>query len=169
MKYFLAILIIFTIVASFLFLNKPQDTSTTPIPKSVAPPSSRANVDFSAKFLIYTNGLKRDFSAPMYHEQSIDVFIESLKPNYVKIKKASVSWQDFFNNLHFKLTKKCLTTGTRQTYCDGSGGKLRFYLNGRQDPNLLDKTIFENDEALVTFGNESNAEIEKQLAELSTL
>lgn len=119
--------------------------------------------DIKASFAIFTNGTFRIFTASMYHNLSEDAYIESSNPNTVHVKKTGLTWNDFFSTLPFKLTSKCLTTGTKETFCTGNGGSLKFYINGEQNNNALGMEINEDDKLLVTFGNESFEEVRKQI------
>jgi len=121
------------------------------------------NVNLVAGFAIFTNTTPRIFSQPMYLNQSRDVYIQSENPNIVHVKKKDVSWDDFFKTLPFELTKTCLTTGTKQTFCGGQGGSLKFYLNGVLTPDFLSREIQNGDRLLITFGNENESEIQNQL------
>ena len=123
-------------------------------------------VDYKASFAIFTNGIFRVFTAAMYHNLSADVFIQADNPNLVHVKKSGVTWDDFFKTLPFKLTKDCLTTGTKETFCSGQNGTLKFYLNGVEDKDLLDKEIKAGDRALITFGAEDEVQIQKQLKQV---
>jgi hypothetical protein len=125
-------------------------------------------VDHKAAFAIFTNGLFRDFSAVMYHNLSPEVFIETGSPNVVQVKKSNVTWNDFFSTLPFALNNECLVTGTGETYCDGEGGSLRFYLNGELAPDALDMRIRNGDRLLVSFGSESSEEISEQFERIPT-
>ena len=137
----------------------PQTTTSSPVPTNKA-------IDYQAGFAIFTNGTLRVFTAAMYHNLSKDAFIQSDNPNIVRIKKIGVTWDDFFKTLPFTLTKDCLTTGTKQTFCTNNNGSLRFYLNGKQNPNALDKQIENGDLLLVSFGNENEAQIQEQLKQI---
>ena len=99
----------------------------------------------------------------MYHNLSDDVYIEAGSPNIIKVKKAGVTWNDFFSTLPFKLTQDCLTTGTKETFCTGSKVSLKFYLNGERKESVLDQEIQSGDKFLVTFGNESEDAIKQQI------
>ena len=103
----------------------------------------------------------------MYHNRSNDVFIQADNPNIVHIKKAGVTWGDFFKTLPFKLTKDCLTTGTKETFCTNKRGTLRFYLNGIKQDNALDQKIQKGDQLLVTYGNDNEAKIQNQIKRAS--
>jgi len=109
--------------------QETQETSVTPI------------IDIQASFAIFTKGIFRIFTAPMYHNLSEDAYIEASNPNTVYVKKAGVTWQDFFSTLPFTLTSECLTTGTKETFCTGNGGTLKFYINGEKNNNALIQEI----------------------------
>ena len=126
---------------------------------------SDKKVTKQASFAIYTNGTFRVFTNSMYHNLSDDVFIQSINPSIIQIKKEGITWDDFFKTLPFKLDPDCLTTGTGQTFCTGQAGRLKFYINGLEDENALDKIIDNGDKLLISFGNEE-AEITGQLEKI---
>lgn len=134
-----------------------QSTQTT---------TSPSKIDYSAGFAIFTNGTFRIFTQSMYHNLSQDVYIESSNPNMVHVKKAGITWDDFFKTLPMKLTKDCLTTGTGQIFCTQANQSLKFYLNGKKDPGVLDRIIDSGDQLLVSFGSESDEQIEKQFEQI---
>ena len=109
--------------------------------------------DFTATFEIYTLGAKRVFTNAMYHNKSQEVFIENPDPSIIIVKKAGITWADFFKTLPFTLTKECLVTGTKETFCNSEVQKLRFVLNGIETADALDLKIQPGDALRVTFGN----------------
>ncbi len=160
------IVILIALFSYFLFSTKQttpesslsKNTTSTETAKSSATPMT----DIQASFAIFTNGTFRVFTATMYHNLSQDAYIKSSNPNIVHVKKAGTTWKDFFSTLPFKLTSECLTTGTKETFCTGEPGTLKFYINGEQNNNALDQEIKQGDKLLVTFGNESEETIKKQ-------
>ncbi|MBI2029615.1 hypothetical protein HYT02_04320 [Candidatus Gottesmanbacteria bacterium] len=118
-------------------------------------PAGQVNTsnDFTASFEIFTNGTKRIFTAAMYHNQSPDVFIQNSDPSIIYVKKAGITWTDFFETLPFSINKTCLVTGTKETYCSQGNKKLRFFINGLEMPNALDLKIQPGDALRVTYGN----------------
>lgn len=124
---------------------------------------------YKASFAIYTNGIKRDFSLPMYHNLSRNVYITSENPNIILVENSQPTWDDFFATLPFSLTKTCLTTGTGETYCTGDLGKLRFFINGSENPDILDALINPFDRLLVSFGNESDEVIQTQIESIPVI
>ena len=134
-----------------------------PIVQSPSPSPQDQNVNWQAGFAIVTNGTFRAFTAPMYHNLASDVYLESSNPNIVHVKKTGVTWTNFFETMPFKLTSECLTTGTKETFCTGPKGTLKFYLNSQKVADLLNHEIKDGDKALVTFGNETEDQIKSQL------
>jgi hypothetical protein len=163
---FSVIVIIAVLGASFVLQSSGRKEEAISIPSTPVPSveiTEQAAVDFNASFAIFTHSTFRIFTAAMYHDLSDDVFIEGSNPNIVHVRKAGITWSDFFQTLPFSLDKECLTTGTGQTFCDREGGRLRFFINGIEDPDALNKVINEGDQLLVSFGNESEEDIQDQL------
>ena len=157
-KYFLiAIFILALISLAFYLINssKKQAPATSPTPTTfeISPTQTEEKVDITASFEIYTNTTKRIFTASMYHNLSEDVYITSDNPSIIHVKKAGVTWADFFATLPMKLSKDCLVTGTKQTFCTGQEGSLRFFINDQENPDALDEVINGGDFLKVTYGS----------------
>lgn len=123
---------------------KPVENSINSNATSAPLPTSN-RVNITAKFEITTNGTKRIFTASMYHRQSSEVYIENPDPSIIYVKKLGTTWDDFFKTLPFSLTKDCLVTGTKQTFCSNETKKLHFFLNKVETDNPLEREIKDND------------------------
>lgn len=153
-KVVLVILIVFVVAVGTigwkLYGNQRQGLPSEQAPLFVESPGPN---DFTASFEIYTNGTKRVFTAAMYHNQSSDVYIQNSNPSTVYVKKDGVTWKNFFDTLPFSLTKECLVTGTKQTFCNTETKRLRFFLNDTEVPEALDLKIQPGDFLRITFGS----------------
>jgi len=151
------------IVVVFSQLGRIPNQVSTPPPTSL--PISQINeiVNYQAGFAIFANGVKRSFSNPKYHNLSADVFLTGQNPEIVNVKKKGATWDDFFKTLPMKVTNACLTTGTGQTFCTGEKDTLKFYLNGVKTVDLLDREIKDGDRTLISYGDESESQIQRQL------
>lgn len=157
MKTIIVVTIITLLIISAVVLSKVafqnqnlSSSQTIPTPSPTSAPQEKV-VDIKATFGIITNGMVRSFKNPKYHQRSSEVYLLADDPTVVHVKKAGTTWDDFFKTLPMKLTHDCLTTGDGETYCTGSDGTLRFYLNDNEDPNLLDREIKDGDKALIEF------------------
>ena len=163
----LAGILILVGITSIVFLNKNRSEGTQEQPQPTISDSQDSTVGHRASFAIFTNGLKRSFTAAMYHNLSDAAYIQADNPNIVLVTKKGVTWGDFFDTLPFKLTQECLTTGTGQILCSDESSTLKFYLNGKRANDLLDKEIQDGDAALITYGSENEAQIQKQLEQVA--
>lgn len=127
-------------------------------------PSEEVNI--KASFLIFTNGTKRDFSASRYHNLTDYVYLVTENPTTIHAKKKGVTWGDFFGTLPMKLTENCLTTGTGQLFCSNGFETLKFYLNGVKTEGVLGKEIKDGDKFLISYGEDNEEEIKKQLNQI---
>jgi hypothetical protein len=173
MKKTYALIAIGFLAAILLLLIKTFAPNQTTIPSksSVSQTPSptlemQKSVDYKARFAIYTNGIKRIFTNPMYHNLSKDVYIEASDPSIVHVKKDGVTWMNFFMTLPLKLDKDCITTGTNETFCMTKNATLKFYLNGVKINNLLFEKIKDDDFALISYGTENDSQIKTQLNSL---
>ena len=133
---------------------------TTPTPQIV---------NYNAHFAIFTNGTFRVFTASMYHNKDTNIYISAESPNTIQIRKENLTWQDFFNTLPMTLSPKCLVTGTGQEFCTKDKNILRFFLNGKEDPEALSKIIQKENTLLVTYGDLSKNQIQTQMEKLDEL
>lgn len=122
----------------------------------------------SASFAIYTNNIFRVFTAPMYHQQSEDVYIEAENPNKIIVVESDVTWNDFFKTLPFSLTSDCLRTGTGETFCTNDTNTLKFYLNGERNDDVLTQKINHNDSLVVSYGPNDDPNITEQIIRSSS-
>lgn len=164
-------IIVFVVLSSVFLIYKNNNSKTLISENNVrqtSSPTASPNipVDIQASFAIFTNGTFRIFSDERYQNLSEDVYLQNPNPNIVNVKKENITWNDFFKTLPMKLSKDCLVTGTKQTFCTGSAGSLKFYINGTEDSDTLDKIIHSNDKLLVSFGNESEEQIQNQLQQI---
>lgn len=138
-------------IAAYFYRNTSSiSTTTSPIKTYEKAQENISNINqkvngFTAKFEIYTLGTKRVFTSLMYHNLSSDVYISEPDPSIIHVKESGVTWDDFFKTLPFSLTKECLVTGDKQTFCTNKNQILKFILNGIEDPDALDKEIKEGD------------------------
>ncbi len=142
---------IFLLLLSLLVFSSCTPT-TEVVEQTPVKVAAEEVTDFTASFEIITNGTKRVFTQAMYHNQSPDAYIDGSDPNSVRVKKSGTTWDDFFKTLPFSLTKECLITGTKQTFCSSETKQLRFFINDVEVPDALDVEIGAGDHLRVVFG-----------------
>ncbi len=148
-------ILIALLLALYLWFNTSNSTKTATVGISQTPtPEATTDtlpVAFEASLEIRINGSKRNFSSPMYHNLSPDVYLQADDPNIIHVRKAGITWADFFATQPMKVDKRCLTAGSGQTFCTTATKKLRFYLNEVETPDLLDQLIMAGDKAKIVY------------------
>ncbi|MDQ3008648.1 MAG: hypothetical protein M3Q81_03555 [bacterium] len=156
MKTVLSLLFLLAIIFSGCTaeMSEREDASTsTELTPSASPQSElEESLPYTARFEIFTRGTKRIFTQAMYHNLSPELYIEARDPQLINVQKSNLTWNDFFKTLPFSLTKDCLVTGTKQTFCTSDTEKLRFFLNDQEVPEALDDVIKADDTLRVTYG-----------------
>ena len=144
------VVILFVLIGGFLIVSK---TPSKPQEKLIPSPSTsiQTETDLKASFTIITDAITRNFTNPKYHNQSEEVFITKDNPSVIFVKKSGITYGDFFATLPMKLSKECLITGDGERLCNKENGTLQFFLNEKEDQDLLDKEIKEGDKALIKF------------------
>lgn len=160
----IGITVLLLVLASQIIFSPKQ---STPISVSPTPtPAISQTTNKQAKIAIYTNGTLRIFTDPRYHNKSKDVYIEVGNPYVIQVKKAGITWGDFFVTLPMKVTTTCLITGTGQEFCNNETHTLKFYINNKEVPDALSKEIHSQDKLLISYGPTSDPAIQTQLQQV---
>ena len=99
----------------------------------------------------------------MYHKRSSEVYLLPDNPQIVYVAREGATWEMFFQTLPMSLTRECLITGTKETFCTSSQGALRFFINGEEDENALARPFAANDRLLIAYGLASELELSHQI------
>ena len=73
-----------------------------------------------------------------------------------------------FRSLGMDFSNNCLVV-EKQSYCNAGNIKLKFYVNGQLNNEFDNHVIHNLDKILVSYGNENEAEIQKQLNSVTNL
>ncbi len=69
----------------------------------------------------------------------------------------------FFRTLGMNLSENCFTLDNGTSYCNEDGKNLKLYVNGGQNRDFGNYDFQDNDKILLTYGNDSEDIIKKQL------
>lgn len=161
------------IIGFSLLLLLPTKSPTTDqsasILETTTPTADVSFSPFTARFLIFTNGTRRNFDNAMYHGLSETVYLTASDSTLIYVEQPGITWGDFFATLPFEINGECLVTGTGQEFCQEGRNQLRFYINGEISNNIFDRPINPNDRLLVTYGSGDQQITNQQLQDLQQL
>ncbi len=126
-----------------------------------------------AAFLIKIHGSPIDFSQPKYQVKSRYIHVENNDGTTLHRHATGVEFGDFLRSVNMKLDgkTKCFITDTQKQYCNFEEDVLKTYLNGNATSlDSLNKYIInDNDRILVLYGNETKAQVDKELSDLNKI
>ena len=72
-----------------------------------------------------------------------------------------------FNSMKVAIDENCFVFPDGRQFCNNDDYTLKFYVNQKKVDDISKYVIQEDDRILITYGNEDQLAIEKQLAELN--
>ena len=136
------------------------------------PGSTHEHVDFK----VYIDGKPLDFAKSEYSVKSRHVHIESGIGfgEVIHVHATNVKIGFFFESLGMKLTEECFTLDNGRSYCNQDDKTLKFFVKhsvGDWERNFeFGEYISENfDKLLITYGDEIEEELKKQLDSVTDL
>lgn len=117
---------------------------------------------------VYISGKAVDFSQRKYQITTSFIHFEDGIGDVVHTHATGLTLGHLFKSLGGDLSNNCLVF-EGQSYCNGSDKTLKFYVNGQPSSEFGYRVIHDLDKYLVSYGNENNAEIQKQMDSITNL
>ena len=120
-----------------------------------------------ASTLVRIFGDKFDFSLPNYQIKSSWIHFENQDGDTIHRHSTGVELEFLFNSMKIALDENCFIFPDGRQFCNNDDYSLKFYVNQQKVDDIRKYIVQEDDRILITYGNESQEEIEKQLAGLN--
>ncbi|MFB5618778.1 MAG: protein-disulfide isomerase [Candidatus Nitrosomaritimum aestuariumsis] len=122
-----------------------------------------------AGILVKIFGDTFDFSAPAYQIKSSWIHFEGNDGTTIHKHATGVTLGYLFESLGLGLDDQCYEFQDGRSFCTNEDYSLKFFINGEQVNDIRDYEINEDDKILVSYGAETQEEIEKELLELEAM
>ena len=106
-----------------------------------------------------------DLSKERFQLRNAFVHLENNNGIVIHRHSQGITMEYFFETLNLGLSPDCFTFDDGRKFCTNNDYSLKFYINERQVDDLLDYIIFEGDYILISYGDETQEQIEQQFAE----
>ena len=126
------------------------------------------NEHIHASILVKTHGDKFDFSSPAFQIKSSWIHFEGQDGDTIHRHSTGVTLGYLFETLGITVNDECYILPNTEIFCTNNDSSLKFYINHNQVPDIRGHVIQDGDRILISYGNETPDEIEKQLAELDS-
>ena len=142
-------------------------TSTNNIPGAPLNAGKLGDEHIHASLLVKIFGDKFDFTTPNYQVKTSWIHFENQDGDTIHRHSTGVELEFLFNSMKIAMDDECFVFPDGRQFCTNNDYTLKFYINQQKVDDLRMYVIQEDDRILITYGNEDQETIDKQLAELN--
>ena len=141
-------------------------TSTNNVPGAPENAGKLGDEHIHTSLLVSIFGDKFDFSTPNYQVKTPWIHFENQDGDTIHRHSTGVELEFLFNSMSIGLDENCFVFPDGRQFCTNEDYSLKFYINQQLVEDIRKYVIQEDDRILITYGNEDQLAIDKQLAEL---
>ncbi len=130
-----------------------------------APIGPLGGIHTHADYKVYLDGKPVDFRKAEYMVKAQYVHIEGMNGDVIHFHATGVTMGEFFRTLGMKFTNECFVN--KKKYCTNEEKTLKFFVNGEANELYGDYLTSDKDKMLISYGNDSPEEIQKQIASVT--
>ena len=142
-------------------------TSTNNVPGAPENAGKLGAEHIHASMLVKIFGDKFDFSTPNYQVKTPWIHFENQDGDTIHRHSTGVELEFLFNSMNIAVDDNCFVFPDGRQFCTNEDYSLKFYVNQQLVKDLREYIVQEDDRILITYGNEDQLAIDKQLAELN--
>jgi predicted lactoylglutathione lyase len=128
---------------------------------------------YHANFAVYINGDRQQFKGQQYYQDVAAcaayndmtpekrVHMHNNINDVVHVHDHAVTWGAFFQNLGWNINADYIKTDTTLYQTDDTR-EMTFILNGKDQPDITNKVIGDEDQLLISYGQYDKAAVQKQ-------
>ena len=119
-----------------------------------------------ASLLVRIFGDKFDFAVPSYQIKSSWIHFEESDGKTIHRHSSGVNLEHLFESLNIVIDDKCFSFPDGRQFCTNEDYSIKYFINHEMVDDIRDYVIKDEDRILISYGSESQEEIEEQLLEL---
>jgi hypothetical protein len=142
-------------------------TSTNNVPGAPLNAGKLGDEHIHASMLVSIFGDKFDFTSPNYQVKTSWIHFENQDGDTVHRHSTGVELEFMFNSMNVVIDDKCFIFPDGRQFCTNDDYTLKFYVNQQKVEDIRNYVVQEDDRILISYGDEDQEAIDKQLAELN--
>ena len=142
-------------------------TSTNNVPGAPENAGKLGAEHIHASMLVKIFGDKFDFASTPYQIKTSWIHFENQDGDTVHRHSTGVELEFMFNSMNIAMDDQCFVFPDGRQFCTNDDYTLRFYINQQEVDDIRNYVVQEDDRILITYGDEDQEAIDKQLAELN--
>ena len=119
-----------------------------------------------ASLLVRIFGDRFDFSVPSYQIKSSWIHFEESDGTTIHRHSSGVNLAYLFDSLNIGIDEECFNFPDGRQFCTNEDYSIKYFINHEMVDDIRDYVIKDEDRILISYGSESQEEIEEQLLEL---
>ena len=119
-----------------------------------------------ASMLVRIFGDKFDFSATTYQIKSSWIHFEESDGNTIHRHSSGVTLDYLFGTLGIGIDEDCYIFADGRQFCTNEDYSLKYFINGNSVSSINDHVIQDDDRILISYGGETQAQINDQMNEV---
>ena len=119
-----------------------------------------------ASLLVRIFGDQFDFAVPSYQIKSSWIHFEESDGKTIHRHSSGVNLEYLFESLNIGIDDKCFNFPDGRQFCTNEDYSIKYFINHEMVDDIRDYVIKDDDRILISYGSESQEEIEEQLLEL---
>ena len=119
-----------------------------------------------ASLLVRIFGDKFDFGVPSYQIKSSWIHFEESDGTTIHRHSSGVNLEYLFESLNIGIDDECFNFPDGRQFCTNEDYSIKYFINHEMVDDIRDYVIKDDDRILISYGSESQEEIEEQLLEL---
>ena len=119
-----------------------------------------------ASLLVRIFGDQFDFAVPSYQIKSSWIHFEESDGKTIHRHSSGVNLEHLFESLNIVIDDKCFSFPDGRQFCTNEDYSIKYFINHEMVDDIRDYVIKDEDRILISYGSESQEEIEEQLLEL---
>ena len=142
-------------------------TSTNNVPGAPENAGKLGDEHIHASLLTKIFGDKFAYETPNYQVKTSWIHFENQGGDTMHRDSTGVDLELLFNSMNIAVDDKCSVFPDGRQFCTNNDYSLQFYINQQKVDDIRNYIVQEDDRILITYGNEDQEAIDKQLAELN--
>ena len=119
-----------------------------------------------ASLLVRIFGDQFDFAVPSYQIKSSWIHFEESDGTTIHRHSSGVNLAYLFDSLNIGIDEECFNFPDGRQFCTNEDYSIKYFINHEMVDDIRDYVIKDEDRILISYGSESQEEIEEQLLEL---
>ncbi len=165
----IAFAVLATVVSIIAYAGYEFATLSVDAPGGPEGAGPQGSAHVHAGILVKIFGDKFDFALPAYQIKTSWIHFEGQNGDTIHRHATGVDLGYLFDSMSIGLTDDCYVFPDDRQFCTDDDYTLKFYINGEKVSGIRDYVVNENDRILVSYGAETEDEVDDQLQELQNM